>query len=286
MESSKYPLRSQGSTFATGEADLRDSRGSLIDTDGCIVLSVISGCATATINSGRHPLHRGDFILLFYDSSISIDKSSRTFRVKYLSLAYPLLEEVIYKPLSQNFWDAVYASPVLHPSPRQSALLSAWWQQTEWIADIPDQTYREELIRNHIRSLMIGIDTETRSESIRNRSGHSWTLIVRFYKLLSQHCHEIRNVGFYAGKLAITTTYLNKLCHRHALSSPKQLIDSQTVSEIKSCLINTDMPVKAIAARLHFDDASYLCRYFRRHTRLTPEQYRNNLRHNACCICE
>ena len=87
------------------------------------------------------------------DSSISIDRTSRTFRVKYLSLAYPILEEVIYKPLSRNFWDAVYASPVLHPSPRQSALLSAWWQQTEWIADIPDQTYREELIRNHIRSL-------------------------------------------------------------------------------------------------------------------------------------
>lgn len=182
------------------------------------------------------------------------------------------MEEVIYKPLSQNFWDAVYASPVLHPSSRQSALLFAWWQQTVWIADIPDQTYREEQIRNHIRSLMIDIDTETRSESIRNRGGHSWTLIVRFYKLISLHCHEIRDVGFYADKLAITTTYLNKLCHRHALSSPKQLIDSQTVSEIKSCLINTDMPVKTIAARLHFDDASYLSRYFRRHTGLTPEQ--------------
>lgn len=117
MESSKYPLRSQDFSFATGETDLRDSRGSLIDTDGCIVLSVLSGCATATINSGRHPLRREDFILLFYDSSISIDKSSRTFRVKYLSIAYPLLEEVIYNPLSQNFWDVVYASPVLHPSP-------------------------------------------------------------------------------------------------------------------------------------------------------------------------
>ena len=84
MESSKYPLRSQDSTFATGETDLRDSRGSLINTDGCIILSVLSGCATATINSGRHPLHRGDIILLFYDSSISVDRTSRTFRIKYI----------------------------------------------------------------------------------------------------------------------------------------------------------------------------------------------------------
>ena len=66
MESSKYHLRSQDSTFATGDTDLRDSRGSLIDTDGCIILSVLSGCATATINSGRHPLHRGDMIQACY----------------------------------------------------------------------------------------------------------------------------------------------------------------------------------------------------------------------------
>lgn len=64
------------------------------------------------------------------------------------------------------------------------------------------------------------------------------------------------------------------------LSSPKQLIDKQTVSEIKSCLINTDMPIKAIATRLHFEDASYLCRYFRRQTGLSPEAYRNSVREN------
>lgn len=82
MESSKYQLRSQESAFATGVTDLRDSRGSLIDTDGCIVLSVLSGYAIAVINSGRHPLRRGDIILLFYDSSISIDKSTGTFPEK------------------------------------------------------------------------------------------------------------------------------------------------------------------------------------------------------------
>lgn len=54
------------------------------------------------------------------------------------------------------------------------------------------------------------------------------------------------------------------------LQSPKELIDRQTVMEIKAYLVNTDMSVKAIASELHFEDVSYMCRYFRRLTGMTP----------------
>lgn len=44
--------------------------------------------------------------------------------------------------------------------------------------------------------------------------------------------------------------------------SPKELIDRQTVTEIKTYLVNTDMSVKHIASELNFEDVSYMCRYF------------------------
>ena len=56
--------------------------------------------------------------------------------------------------------------------------------------------------------------------------------------------------------------------------SPKKLIDKQTATEIKTFLINTDMTVKSIASELHFDDVSYMCRYFRRLTGVSPIDYR------------
>lgn len=58
--------------------------------------------------------------------------------------------------------------------------------------------------------------------------------------------------------------------------APKELIDKQTVTEINSFLINTDMTVKSIASELHFDDVSYMCRYFRRLTGVSPTDYRLN----------
>ena len=44
--------------------------------------------------------------------------------------------------------------------------------------------------------------------------------------------------------------------------------------EMKSCLANTDMSVKDIASALHFEDISYMCRYFRRLTGVSPMGYR------------
>ena len=280
----KYALRKEGSAFAAGETDFRDSCGSLIDTNGCIVLSVVSGFATATINFERHALRKGDIILLFYDSNISVDSISAGFRVRYISVAYPLVEEAIYKPLSLRFWDMLYGNPVLHPDTEQSGLLSGWWSQMEWIDRLKDGSYKEEMLKNNIRNLLMAVDTVAYDDNegiLRSKRNHSWVLIMGFFKLLATHCHEERDVGFYADKLSVTTTYLYKLCRKYMLLSPKELIDRQTISEIKSYLVNTDMPVKAIASSLNFEDVSfedvsYMCRYFRRLTGTSPVEYRQN----------
>ena len=269
----KYALRKEGSAFAAGETDFRDSCGSLIDTNGCIVLSVVSGFATATINFERHALRKGDFILLFYDSNISV--------------AYPLVEEAIYKPLSLRFWDMLYGNPVLHPDTEQSGLLSGWWSQMEWIDRLKDGSYKDEMLKNNIRNLLMAVDTVAYDDNegiLRSKRNHSWVLIMGFFKLLATHCHEERDVGFYADKLSVTTTYLYKLCRKYMLLSPKELIDRQTISEIKSYLVNTDMPVKAIASNLNFEDVSYMCRYFRRLTGTSPVEYRQNAKNQPCTL--
>lgn len=283
----KYALRKEGSAFAAGETDFRDSCGSLIDTNGCIVLSVVSGFATATINFERHALRKGDIILLFYDSNISVDSISAGFRAKYISVAYSLVEEAIYKPLSLRFWDMLYGNPLLHPDTEQSGLLSGWWSQMEWIDRLKDGSYKEEMLKNDIRNLLMAVDTVAYDDNegiLRSKRNHSWVLIMGFFKLLATHCHEERDVGFYADKLSVTTTYLYKLCRKYMLLSPKELIDRQTISEIKSYLVNTDMPVKAIASSLNFEDVSYMCRYFRRLTGTSPVEYRQNTKNQPCTL--
>ena len=101
----------------------------------------------------------------------------------------------------------------------------------------------------------------------------SRTLIIKFLKLVAQHFRTTREVSFYAEELCITTTYLYKLTHRRWNLSPKELIDQQTICEIKTLLSSTDMSVKEIASSLHFEDTPYMCHYFRQRTGLSPLEY-------------
>ena len=282
MQVIKYSLRQGDMPFSTGTTDLRQSHGSLIDTNGCIALFVASGCAVVTVNFKRRPLRRGDFVLLFYDGTFSIERSSTLFSVRYASFAYEMIEEAIYKPLSNRFWDVLYDTPVFRTSAGQKDLLDAWWRQLRWMERMEDKASQEEMLKNSIRNLLIAIDAEVvhnQPDKTRGNEGnHVWMLITRFFKLVSLHCRETREVAFYADQLSITTTYLYKLCRKHLQMSHKEVLDKQTVTEIKTYLVNTDIPVKGIADELCFNDMSYMCRYFRRITGMSPMDYRRSFK--------
>ena len=102
----------------------------------------------------------------------------------------------------------------------------------------------------------------------------SHRLFNGFCKLVTEHCYTQHEVKFYADRLCITPYYLSKITARIAEMRPKQLIDWQIVMEIKHLLTSTDLTIKEIADRFHFDSASYLGRYFRRHTGLTLTEFR------------
>nr|WP_295568015.1 helix-turn-helix domain-containing protein [uncultured Stenotrophomonas sp.] len=69
-----------------------------------------------------------------------------------------------------------------------------------------------------------------------------------------------------AEALCISPFYLSQLTRECFGETPNALIDRQVVLELKALLSYSELPIGRIAERLCFEDASYLCRYFRRHT--------------------
>lgn len=83
-------------------------------------------------------------------------------------------------------------------------------------------------------------------------------------------------MAFYAGLLHITPFYLSQLSKKYFNDAPKTLIDRQVVLEIKKQLGQPRKSVQQIADELHFADASYLGKYFKRHTGLGLSEYRKS----------
>lgn len=264
----------------TGQTDFKAYGSNLVGISGCMVLLVDSGCAIVSVGFKRRVLCRGMMSMLFYDDTFWIEQSSRTFRCRYVALADDNVQEAIYKLTSPYFWDSLSENPLFLLNDRQQQLLNAWYEQMVWICHNSASEYTNQLLRNNIYNLFMAVDSEMKREDEVEKKpiSRGRRLIIQFLKLLAQHCRTNREVSFYAEQLCITTTYLYKLTHKRWNLSPKELIDQQTICEIKTLLSNTDMSIKEIATTLHFEDTPYMCRYFRQRTGVSPMEYRNGIK--------
>lgn len=105
-------------------------------------------------------------------------------------------------------------------------------------------------------------------------------LYGRFMDLLfAHHCRE-RSVAFYASKMCITPKYLATVVKDISGKTPTEWIREETIREIERMLCHTQMPVKEIAYRLNFPNASFFGKYFKAQKGMSPTHYRENYINN------
>lgn len=99
-------------------------------------------------------------------------------------------------------------------------------------------------------------------------------LFYDFMALLSRHYLQQREVAWYAEQLHLTAKYLTEVVKEVTQRTASHWIATMVIIEIKSRLRHTDASVKEIASSLHFRNQSFMGKYFKHHTGLTPLAYR------------
>jgi len=99
-------------------------------------------------------------------------------------------------------------------------------------------------------------------------------VFLRFRALLEEHFIEHWQVGQYAKELAMSVERLNRLSEQRTGKSAFALTQERVLREACRRLVYVVMPVSQLAYELGFADAGYFCRFFRRHTDMSPNQYR------------
>lgn len=97
---------------------------------------------------------------------------------------------------------------------------------------------------------------------------------TRFRLLVEAHFTEHWEVARYAGMLNLTAERLNRLCRQQAGVTAFEIIRDRLLQEACRRLIYIVVPVSQLAYELGFADAGYFCRFFKRHTGVSPNQYR------------
>jgi AraC family transcriptional regulator, transcriptional activator of pobA len=96
----------------------------------------------------------------------------------------------------------------------------------------------------------------------------------QFRALLEVHYVEHWPVERYARQLALSETSLNRLCRRLTGSTGFDLVQQRLVLEARRRLMHGPSSVVGIASDLGFKDSAYFCRFFRRHSGVSPTEFR------------
>ena len=107
-----------------------------------------------------------------------------------------------------------------------------------------------------------------------HESPRSQVTLDRFLKLVAEYHNTERKVTFYADKMCLTPKYLSKLIKGASGRSAPEWIDAFVIMEAKNMLKYSDMPIKEVVYRLNFPNQSVFYKFFRKHTGLTPSDYR------------
>ena len=102
-------------------------------------------------------------------------------------------------------------------------------------------------------------------------------LFARYRTLVEAHYTEQWPVRRYAQELHTTESTLNRICHEAAGCTAFNILQDRMVLEARRKLTYVAAPVSRLAYELGFQDPAYFCRFFRKHTGMTPSEFRHRL---------
>jgi len=102
--------------------------------------------------------------------------------------------------------------------------------------------------------------------------------IVRLNVLIGNHYREHRPAAFYADKLGVSVTHLNRVARAGTGRSMNNLLTDRLMSEAQRNLVFSLLSVQQIAYELGFSDPAYFARVFARVTGETPGAFRERRR--------
>lgn len=264
--------------FVVGDTDLRYFEEHSCRTEGGAILFCRRGSATVTVDQLRDRVTRDTLLLLLPGSILHLNERTDDFRVRFCAFSLELFSEAAYR-LDPSFFHILHEHAIIRRPDRIIEGVRNWFQMASYTYRDRGNIFRNTIIRNRLQNVLLEAFDKTQrfAPDVHSQTGttRQADLFQRFVALVHEHCTEQREVAFYADRLCISTRYLSTIIRSVAHSTAKEFIDRSVVLEIKMLLGSTELSVQEIAYRLHFPDQSYLGRFFKKHTGVSPTEFRN-----------
>ena len=143
---------------------------------------------------------------------------------------------------------------------------------------LQEPVFRKEVIQHLLAGLLYNIEyiAKNKGQSESSPLTHQNDIFQRFISLVNTYSKTERNVSFYADKLCLTPRYLNTVIRQASQQTVMDWINQSIILEAKVLLKHSNRLVYQISDELNFPNPSFFCKFFKRMTGMTPQEYQKN----------
>ena len=303
MELSELSSQQEASLFLSGLEEWQE--GPQVLTYGAILICR-KGKARLNVNYKDWELYEGAVITLFPNDVVELKvdgdckspqtengdckspetengdckspQTANSFQVEILKYNPSLLREASLQ-LEQTVYSSLREDRCRQDTPVVTNIINGMFGLLKVYFDQSECTCISQLVLCQLKAFFIGFheylqrNPQYRPDEV--KSYRVRELFNRFMMLLEKDCKISRDVNYYAEKMNISSKYLTNIVNQVTGHTPKTIIDQYVILQLKLHLKRSTQSIKEMAWEFHFADVSFFCRYFKKHTGLTPQQIRS-----------
>ncbi len=293
MELSELSSYQEASLFRSGLEEWQE--GPQVLTYGAILICR-KGKARLNVNYKDRELYEGAVITLFPNDVVELKvdgdckspqtengdfkspQTANSFQAEILKYNPSLLREASLQ-LEQTVYSSLRKDRCRQDTPVVTNIINGMFSLLKVYFDQSECTCISQLVLCQLKAFFIGFheylqrNPQYRPDEV--KSYRVRELFNRFMMLLERDYKISRDVNYYAAQMNISSKYLTNIVSQVTGHTPKTIIDQYVILQLKMHLKRTTQSIKEMAWEFHFADVSFFCRYFKKHTGLTPQQIRS-----------
>jgi AraC-like DNA-binding protein len=181
--------------------------------------------------------------------------------------------------LKCNLFNNPYQKPFSKVTEETDYILNIYLSQINSEFENGEEFGKEELLRAYLKSFLIQMQRmkqllEPPVDDTPFVLDEKRIQLVRFINLIDENYTKDLSVANYASLLLISGRTLSNLTNQLLNKTPSQMIQERIILEAQRLLVHSELNVNQIGYRLGFDDPSYFLKYFKKHTKMSPSDFR------------
>lgn len=242
----------------------------------CIVAICTEGTMKASINLLDYEIHPNDLIVLLPGTIIQFRERTEKVCLCFAGFSAGCTGRInLIKSIGEAY-TKLLEQPVVPLSEKVSDYLKEYFSLLSRISCDESFDLAPEIANLSLQTILTSIQLIYRNHPGDNNSNRKKEICRELIQHITENYRDERCAQFYADKLGISLQHLSTTVKQVTGKSVLDTIAYIVIIDAKAKLKGTDMTIQEIAYSLNFPNASFFCKYFRRHVGMSPLEFRNN----------